>query len=144
LKVYLDTSVVLAYLLEGNDLLLRVPADAEVGSSRLLWIEMARVLERTLHNRVLAAEQVAEVRQSFESTAATISRLRLNEAVQRQAEGSFPLVLGTLDTLHLSTALEWVAPGRTSTMEIWTLDRQFNLCASAMGFVTPLLTSATR
>ena len=107
-----------------------------------MWIEVARVLERTLQSRVLTGEQVAAVRQSFETTAATVLRLKLNDAVQRRAEGSFPLVIRTLDALHLSTALEWVGTNRTSTMEIWTLDRQFNLCASAMGFVTPLATNA--
>lgn len=142
MKVYLDTSVVLAFLLEGSDALLRIPKEAEVGSSRLLWIETARVLERALQNRALTGEQAAMVRQSFEETSATMLRLKLNDAVQRRAEGSFPLVIRTLDALHLSTALEWVGPQRTSTMEIWTLDRQFNLCASAMGFVTPLLNEA--
>ncbi len=138
MKVYLDTSVVLAFLLEGDNRLLQVPQEAEVGSSRLLWIEVARVLERTLQSRVLTGEQVAEVRQHFEATSATLFRLRLSDAVQRRAEGSFPLVIRTLDAIHLSTALEWAGSSRTSTMEIWTHDRQFNLCASAMGFVTPL------
>jgi len=139
LRVYLDTSVVLAFLLEGNDQLLGMPSDSEVGSSRLLWIEVARVLERTLRSRALTGEQVAAVRQSFEATAATLVRLKLNESVQRRAEGSFPLVIRALDAIHLSTALEWLGADRPSAMEIWTLDRQFNLCASAMGFVTPLL-----
>ncbi len=139
MRVYLDSSVVLAFLLEGNDQLLQIPPEAEVGSSRLLWIEVTRVLERALQGRTLTGEQAAAVRQSFELTSATLLRFKLNEAVQRRAEGSFPLVIRTLDALHLSTALEWVGPNRTSTMEIWTVDRQFNLCASAMGFVTPLL-----
>jgi hypothetical protein len=107
-----------------------------------MWIEVARVLERTLQSHVLTGGQVAAVRQSFESTAANMVRLKLNDAVQRRAESSFPLVIRTLDALHLSTAIEWAGSDRFQSMEIWTLDRQFNLCASAMGFVTPLLNSS--
>jgi len=139
LKLYLDTSVMLAFLLEGHRALLEIPKTREVGSSRLLWIEVARVLERTLQTRALSGEQAAAVRQSFEGTASSLVRLRLSDAVQRRAEGAFPLVLRTLDALHLSTACEWLGANRPSSMEIWTLDRQFNLCASSMGFVTPLL-----
>jgi predicted nucleic acid-binding protein len=142
LKVYLDTSVILAFLLEGNDCLVKIPQEAEVGSSRLMWIELARVLERTIQSGTLTGEQVAAVRQSFESTSAGMVRLKINEAVQRRAEGSFPLVIKTLDALHLATAMEWSGTDRFQNMEIWTLDRQFNLCASAMGFVTPLLKSS--
>jgi predicted nucleic acid-binding protein len=107
-----------------------------------MWIELARVLERTIQSGTLTGEQVAAVRQSFESTSAGMVRLKINEAVQRRAEGSFPLVIKTLDALHLATAMEWSGTDRFQNMEIWTLDRQFNLCASAMGFVTPLLKSS--
>jgi hypothetical protein len=106
-----------------------------------MWIEVARVLERTLQNQTLTGQQVASLRQSFESTAATMTQLKLNDSVQRRAESSFPLVIRTLDALHLSTAIEWAGTDRFQSIEIWTLDRQFNLCASALGFVTPLFSS---
>ena len=104
-----------------------------------MWIEVSRVLERTLQNRTLTSQQIASLRQSFELTAATMLQLKLNDSVQRRAEGSFPLIIRTLDAIHLSTAIEWSGTDRFQAIEIWTLDHQFNLCASAMGFVTPLL-----
>jgi len=49
------------------------------------------------------------------------------------------LVIRTLDAIHLVTAHEWLEAGAPDTLELWTLDRQFNLCAAVMSIRTPLL-----
>jgi predicted nucleic acid-binding protein len=138
-KVYLDTSVVLAYYLEGSKALEKVPRDASVGSSRLLWIEFARVLERAIRGNQLTPEQAIGIRRAFDGMSAGMDRLRLGEAVLRRAEGSFPLVVRSLDALHLASAAVWCDSDAPSELELWSLDRQMNLCAAAMGFATPLL-----
>ena len=141
MKVYLDTSVVLSYYLEGSDILDRVPVGASVGSSRLLWVELARVLERAIRSNRLSPEDAVGIRRGFEETAKTIDRLRISESVLRRAEGSFPIIIRSLDALHLASAALWCEPAPASDLAVWTLDRQFNLCAAAMGFATPLLDS---
>ena len=82
---------------------------------------------------------MAAVRTSFDDTSAGISRLAMNDRVLRQAEGSFPLVIRTLDAIHLATAEEWSQDVGRQDVAIWSLDRQMNRCAGAMGFQTPLL-----
>lgn len=141
MKVYLDTSVVLSYYFEGSDFLDRVPIDASVGSSRLMWVEFSRVLERAVRSDRLSPESAIGIRRGFEETAKTIDRLRLSESVLRRAEGSFPVVVRSLDALHLASAALWCEPAPASELAVWTLDRQFNICAAAMGFSTPLLDS---
>jgi predicted nucleic acid-binding protein len=138
-KVYLDTSVVLAFYLEDNDVLSRVPRDSTIGSSRLMWIEFARVLERALRANQLGPEEAVGIRRAFDEMGRTIDRLRLSEEVLRRAEGSFPLLVRSLDALHLASAAVWCAAFPASELELWSLDRQMNLCAAAMGFGTPLL-----
>jgi len=138
-KAYLDTSVVLAFYLEGNDALARVSSDATAGSSRLMWIEFARVLERAARSKQLSPEEAVGIRRAFDETGKTLDRLRISEAVLRRAEGSFPLLVRSLDALHLSSAELWCGAAPASELEVWSLDRQMNLCAAAMGFATPLM-----
>jgi predicted nucleic acid-binding protein len=139
LKVYLDTSVLLAWFLEKGDHLERIPKLAVVASSRLLWIETARVLERAVSQGQLTTENFVSIKRSFSVMSEGISTLRLNDEVLKRAEGSFPLTVRTLDALHLSTALVWLGGDDPYGMEFWTLDRQLNHCAAAMGMNTPLL-----
>jgi predicted nucleic acid-binding protein len=137
-KAYLDASLVLAYFLGGNRELERIPKDRVVGSSRLLWIEVRRTLERAYRENHLDAEDGVRVGRGFDRAARGITRLRLDERVMRRAEASFPVLIRTLDALHLATALVWSGDEPLEETEIWTLDRQMSLCAGALGFVTPL------
>ncbi|MEI6387866.1 MAG: type II toxin-antitoxin system VapC family toxin [Spirochaetota bacterium] len=137
MKVYLDTSVLLAWLLEGGNQLQSLPPNSDLASSRLLWVETARVMDRAFRSGELSSEECVAVRESFDATARGICRLRVNESVLRRAEASFPLSIRTLDGIHLATAVIWLGSEDPSEMEIWTLDRHFNLCAAAMGFRTP-------
>jgi predicted nucleic acid-binding protein len=138
-KVYLDTSIVLAWLLEGGDQLAQVPPQAEVAASRLLWLETARVIERGIRTGAVSAETAVKVRQAFDQTMRGVSRLRLGEEILRRAEGSFPLVVRSLDAIHLASALAWNGNAEPGELQLWSLDRQLNQCAAAMGLATPWL-----
>ncbi len=139
MRIYLDTSVILAWFLEGDQTLDGIPPDATVASSRILWVEFGRVLERTIRTGQVNPEESVEIRRGFDATMSGVDRLRLTDSILRRAEGSFPLVIRTLDALHLSSAVAWLGTDDPSTMSIWTFDRQFNLCAAALGFITPFL-----
>src|SRR5208283_338986 len=99
-----------------------------------MWVEFSRVLERAIRSGQLSPEDSIGIRRGFEETGKTIDRLRLSEAVLRKAEGSFPLVIRSLDALHLASAALWCEPAPPSELAVWTLDKQLNLCAAAMGF----------
>ena len=108
MKHYLDTSVVLAWLLEGHDGLGELEGEVSVGSSRLLWVEVSRVLHRAIHTGRLNAVVATEVRHNFARFAAGLDRIRLSEAVLHRAGGPFPLVIRTLDAMHLASAEVWL------------------------------------
>jgi predicted nucleic acid-binding protein len=141
MKNYLDTSVVVAYYLEGDPTLDDLPKDSSVAASRLLWAEFARVLERASREGHLTADEVVGIRRGFDETARTVHRLRLTDSILQRAEGSFPLVVKTLDALHLASAIAWLGDDEPAALSIWTMDKRFNLCAAAMGYRTPLLVS---
>jgi predicted nucleic acid-binding protein len=134
MKVYLDSSVMLAFLLEGRKELMGLPAAVTIGSSRLLWIETARVVDRAFRSGQLLDEDAAKVRVSFEKMAEGIVKLALSESVLDRAAGGFPVSIRTLDALHLAVALEWAGPGGCRDLEVWSFDRQMNLCAAGLGF----------
>jgi hypothetical protein len=61
-----------------------------------------------------------------------LSIIEIGSAVKTRAADSFPTIIGTLDAIHLATALLWQEIAGES-VSIWTHDRQLALCASAMG-----------
>ena len=146
MRHYLDSSVVLAWLLEGTRKLVSLEGAPEVGSSRLLWVEVSRVLHRALQTGRIDAVVAAEARHNFARFSAGLNRIRLTDTVLERASGPYPLVIRTMDALHLASAELWqradAGQDRPVELSIWSLDRQMNLCAAQLGFSTPLLESS--
>lgn len=134
---YVDSSVVLRWLLRGEDTLARAARDRTAGSSELLLIECSRVIERLRLSKTIDDEEVAAAREALRDAHAGISIIPLSAAVKRRAAGSFPTVIGTLDAMHLATALLW-AEQSGEPLALYTHDRQLGICARALGFEVPL------
>ena len=61
--------------------------------------------------------------------------IEISRGIKQRASEAFPTVVGTLDAIHLSSALLW----REHTDEevlILTFDKQMSVCAGAMGMHT--------
>ena len=142
MKHYLDTSVVLSALLEHADVLRSLEGEPEVGSSRLLWIEVSSVIYRSLQTARLDPITATEVRHDFAHVAGGIHQIQLLEQVLRRASGPYPLNIRTLDAIHLASAELWLGEDAPSNVAAWSYDKQMNLCAAQLGFTTPLLTTA--
>lgn len=137
MKHYLDSSVVLGWLLEGRKDLELLQSEKELGSSVLMWTEVSRVLHRCLQTGTLSPESAASVRVRFAKFAEVVFGLRMNDLVLRRAAGPFPLVVRTLDAIHIATAEQWLLPN--DEVALYSYDRQMNLCAAQLGFGTPFL-----
>lgn len=139
---YLDTSVVLAWLLEDADDLEVLEGSRTVGSSRLLWTEVARGIHRALQTNRLSPAAAAAARHRFAPFASRIARVELSESVLRRAEGPYPVVVRSLDAIHLASAEKWFESehpaGDPATVCVWSTDTRMNECASLLGFTTPL------
>lgn len=140
---YVDSSAVLAVVLEGREVLEPIEGSSQVASSRLLWVEVSRALHRALQTRRLDAAVATEARHSFQRLAAGIGRIRITDSVLQRAEGPYPLVVRTLDAVHLACAESWLAEtdtaGEPASLAVWSLDERMNHCAAHLGFATPLL-----
>ncbi|MEK6608455.1 MAG: type II toxin-antitoxin system VapC family toxin [Myxococcota bacterium] len=105
--IYLDASAVLRFLLREAGALreLRV-LDAAV-SSALLRVEIQRTLDRLRVERRAPPEDL-DVRQAdLARLLEGIDLVGVDEIVLERAAHPMPLPLGTLDAIHLATALLW-------------------------------------
>lgn len=104
MTVYIDTSVVL-----------RIVSRAESGrhlgkwdrafSSSLWRVEARRTIDRLRLSGDLSDEDVADLVSDIRLVHETLAIYPLLERILQRPEESFPTVLGTLDAIHLATAL---------------------------------------
>lgn len=135
MNVYLDTSVLLRLLLGQPDAL-KEWADYEnrVGSV-LVEVESLRTLDRMRLIGEISEEQSLEYRSSLYGFLETLELVEPSPLILRRAAGSFPITLGTLDAINLSTALAW-QDERAVELTVATHDKTFGKAARALGFKT--------
>ena len=133
MTIYLDSSVILRYILNGDTALGRIAPSDQVGTSDLLPIECRRVLQR---ERLAAHLDDLQYTEAIALLGAILERLyiiELGPAVKQRAAGPFPTVIGTLDAIHLASAVLWREAISAEDFCIYTYDTQFALCARALG-----------
>jgi predicted nucleic acid-binding protein len=129
--VYLDASVVLRVVL-GQRGRLAEWKDVRVGvASALTEVECLRTLDRLrLHGA--AADDVAIRRETVHRLIERIELVEPTSVVLRRAAQPMPIPLGTLDAVHLATALLW-RETRDEDLVLATHDQALALAARASG-----------
>lgn len=130
--VYVDTSVVLRVLLHE-------PHPVEVWSrwdtaySSSLWrVEALRTVDRLRLSGNLSDADVADLVRDIRVVDETFWIRRLDDAIMQRASESFPTTVGTLDALHLATALAIAAVQNIDAF--LTHDLQLATAAQSVGF----------
>lgn len=105
MTVYVDTSVVLR-------ILLREPNPVEIWGqwnkaySSALWrVEALRTVDRLRLTNEISDSEVAELVHEIQITHETIAIHPVTNQIFQRASETFPTVVGTLDAIHLATAL---------------------------------------
>ena len=132
MTVYLDTSVVLRVLFrEPNPVRVWGLWDRALSSS--LWrIEALRNMDRLRLGGDLGDEDVAALVNEIQTVHETLAVYPLTERILQRASETFPTVLGTLDALHLATAL---AIREVEPIDLLlTHDGQLATAARSLGF----------
>jgi hypothetical protein len=127
MKTYVDSSVVLRHILNDDPALGTIAPSDAVGSSDLLAIECQRVLQRERMAGHLDDRKYSE--------ASVLLEKILGPAVRRRAAGPFPTVIGTLDAIHLASAILWQETEPGVEIRILTRDKQLTLCARSLGIL---------
>ncbi len=129
---YVDSSVILRVVLRQPDSMEEWPRIESAVASGLVETECLRTLDRLRLSRGLGDEEIGLRR---ESVLALLERFTLVEptwTVLRRASQPMPTALGTLDAIHLATALLWQEQeGTRITMA--THDSALALAARASG-----------
>jgi predicted nucleic acid-binding protein len=129
---YVDGSVVLRIVLGQNDTLAQWNQVEEAISSAVVRVEAFRTLDRLRLRRVMSD---AELAGRFDNLLKLLARFRLivtTPDILLRAEQPMPTVLGTLDAIHLATALLWREVERKEIV-MATHDRELAIAARAHG-----------
>ena len=107
MRAYLDASVFLRVVLGAPERLSEWPELEEPFSSELLWTECRRSLHRLRAQGRFTDDQLVRSLEAAHTLLDRVDLAALNSNVLSRAGDPFPVALGTLDALHLSTALLW-------------------------------------
>jgi len=129
---YLDSSVVLRILLRQPHAL-REWNRIELGvASVLVQVECLRTLDRLRLRAGLADEVIARRREAVFRVMEHVELVDVNTAILDRVAQSFATELGTLDAVHLASALLWrEATGQDLVMA--THDQALAIAARSMG-----------
>ena len=130
--VYLDTSVALRILFrEPNPVNVWGRWDKAYSSS--LWrLEALRTVDRLRLSGNLSDAEVADLAREVRIVHETLAVHPVSERILQRASESFPTVVGTLDAIHLATAL---AIREIQEMDLFlTHDLRLSTAARTLGF----------
>jgi predicted nucleic acid-binding protein len=130
---YIDTSALLRIVLREPGALEELRTYDGLVSSELIAVESARTIDRLRLQGSLTAEEAAARLRTVHEWLEAIDLVLLRTPVLSRASEPMPMPLGTLDALHLATALIWRdRMGSLPTMA--THDTALGLAAQAFGF----------
>ena len=132
MTVYVDTSVVLRILLhEPNPV--GVWGQWDKGYSSALWrVEALRTVDRLRLTHEISDTEVAELVRDIQITHETFAIHPVTNQVFQRASETFPTVVGTLDAIHLATALSIREIENVNLL--LTHDSQLATAARSLGF----------
>ena len=129
---YLDTSALLRLVLRESGALEELRACEALVASELIAIESLRTIDRLRLQGGLSTEDAVSRRETTKEWLEAVDMVLLQRPILARASEPFPTPLGTLDALHLATALTWQdRMGRTLVMA--THDRDLALAARSFG-----------
>ncbi len=130
---YLDSSVILRVVL-GQRGALREWKAIETGvASALLEVECLRTLDRLRLLERIPDGEIARRREAVYRIIEALTVIEPTRPVLARAAQPFPVILGTLDAIHLATALVWRERSGTDLV-MATHDASLGLAARAVGF----------
>lgn len=129
---YLDASVVLRLVLGEPHKLAEWKRVRSAVASALTEVECLRTLDRLGRAGVLSEQDVATRREDVYRLLEGVEVVDIARTVLRRASEPFPVPLGTLDAIHLATAIAW-RDARDTTLVMATHDNALAAAARSVG-----------
>lgn len=133
MNLYLDSSALLRLVLTEPGALHDVRRADLLVSSELLAVESRRTIDRLRHQGALSSDEALERLEIVNDWIEAVDLVLLRAPILSRASEPFPMPLGTLDAIHLATALVW--RDRTAgSITVATHDTALGQAARAFGF----------
>jgi predicted nucleic acid-binding protein len=126
-----ETSVILRKLFGEPRALAEWPKIREAFASRILLVELGRIVDRARLAGEIDDAQVEQVHSEARRLLRSVSLVALTDRILTRAGGPMPTVVGSLDGIHLATAQELAAS--RSGLVLATHDKQLARAARASG-----------
>ncbi len=133
MTAYIDTSALLRLVLREAGALDGLRSYDSLVSSELIAVESCRTIDRLRLRGSLTTEEAASRIRVVTEWLEAIDLVLLRPPVLSRAGEPLPTPLGTLDALHLATALTW-RERLGSPLIVATHDAALGLAARAFGF----------
>lgn len=130
--VYVDSSVLLRVVLGEPDRLREWRRIVHPVSSELIRVECLRTIDRARLRLSLSDAAVARSREGVLEHLDAFELVRLDDVVLARAADPFPTQLGSLDALHLATAI--LLRPTYDELQLATHDAELGTAARAVGF----------
>ena len=132
MKLYVDASVLLRVVLAEPGALSEFRQATRWISSELVRLECLRTIDRARLQFDLSDEMLAARRADVLDYLDAFELVSLNRGVLTRAAEPFPTALGTLDAIHLASAL--LVREQVSDLLVATHDRELAVGARSVGF----------
>ena len=133
MNAYVDTSALLRLVLREPGAIEELRSYDGLVSSELIAVESCRTIDRLRVQGALSTEEAAARVRTVAEWLEAIDLVLLRPPVLRRASEPLPTPLGTLDALHLATALIW-RDRMHDPLVVATHDAALGLAARAFGF----------
>ena len=134
---YLDSSLVLRALLQGDSGIDQVWTLSDIFSSELLAVECRRAIFREHLQQKLDDEKMLDLFHRLHAILARLQILELDAAIKRRAGEAFPVHVKTLDAMHLATALAVAQEYPDQVVAVFSYDAGMNRAAKVLGLAAP-------
>lgn len=133
---YVDSSVLLRLALGQPGRLGEWPSIERAVSSALAQAECSRTLDRLRQRGALPTAAFAKAASSLRNILGAVDQLRITDSVLRRAGEPFASPLGTLDAIHLASALLLREAEGLDGLVFVTHDVELSMGARLLGFET--------
>ncbi len=130
--VYLDSSVLLRFVMDQQDRLFEWPQISAGVTSELTEVECLRTLDRLRSQGSVSDAALSASREAVFRFIRSIEVVEISRLVLQPACWPLPTTLGTLDAIHLNTAMPWQESAKTELV-MATHDRAMARAARASG-----------
>jgi predicted nucleic acid-binding protein len=130
LVAYIDTSILLEEIFKHGRYARLLNRITDAYASELLVIEGMRTIDRYRVEGKLRDDELARAKQYLNQYTSSMNIVELHADIKKRAAMPFATVVGTLDALHLGTAL-YLNNQVNISITMVTLDRQLAIASMA-------------